>query len=177
MTMADRIVVLNHGKVEQIGSPLDLYRHPHNVFVAGFIGSPKMNFLEVRVARVEAAGVTIELPGGTPLTVPFVGDGVEPGQKLMMGIRPEHFVEAAGGDIDSGLTGEVMVIEHLGSETLLHIRLADDRVIQVKGSGESPAVEGQRINAGFSIRHVHLFREDGRALERMRPVAETIGAN
>lgn len=180
MTMADRIVVLNHGKVEQIGSPLELYRNPHNAFVAGFIGSPKMNFLDVRVARVEAAGVTIELPGhtpGMPLTVPFAGDGIEAGQKLMMGIRPEHFVEAAGGDIDSGLTGEVMVIEHLGSETLLHVRLADDRVIQVKGSGESTAVEGQRINAGFSIRHVHLFREDGRALERTRPIAETIGAN
>ena len=173
MTMADRIVVLNHGKVEQIGSPLELYRTPHNRFVAGFIGSPKMNFMDVRVLRADDAGVTIELPGGAPLTLPFTGQAVKAGETLTLGIRPEHFVESGGGDIDSGLAGEVMVIEHLGGETLLHVRLPNDLVIQVKGSGESTAVDGQRINAGFSIRHVHLFREDGSALERMRPVAQT----
>jgi multiple sugar transport system ATP-binding protein len=173
MTMADRIVVLNHGKVEQVGTPLQLYRTPHNRFVAGFIGSPKMNFLDVRVLRADSAGVTIELPGGAPLTLPFTGQAVKAGEALTLGIRPEHFVESGGGDIDSGLAGEVMVIEHLGGETLLHVRLPNDLVIQVKGSGESTAVDGQRINAGFSIRHVHLFREDGSALERMRPVAQT----
>jgi multiple sugar transport system ATP-binding protein len=89
---------------------------------------------------------------------------------LTLGIRPEHFVEACGGDIDGGLSGEVMVIEHLGGETLLHLRLKNELVIQVKGSSESTAVEGQKLNAGFSIRHVHLFREDGSALERMKPV-------
>jgi multiple sugar transport system ATP-binding protein len=73
------------------------------------------------------------------------------------------------------LSGEVMVIEHLGSETLLHVRLADERVIQVKGSGESTAVDGQRINAGFNVRHVHLFREDGLALDRRQAVPETAG--
>jgi multiple sugar transport system ATP-binding protein len=66
-----------------------------------------------------------------------------------------------------------MVIEHLGSETLLHLRLADERVIQVKGSGESSAADGQTIHAGFSVRHVHLFRDDGRALDRKHAVAET----
>jgi len=176
MTMADRIVVLNHGRVEQIGSPLELYRTPHNRFVAGFIGSPKMNFMDVRVMRVDAAGVTIELPGGETLTLPFAGSSVRAGETLTLGIRPEHFIEASGGDIDSCLTGEVMVIEHLGGETLLHLRLPNELVIQVKGSGESTAVEGQRLNAGFSIRHVHLFREDGSALERMRPVAQTATA-
>jgi len=172
MTMADRIVVLNHGRVEQIGSPLELYRTPHNRFVAGFIGSPKMNFVDVRVLRVDNAGVTIELPGGEPLTLPFAASSVKLGETLTLGIRPEHFIEAGGGDIDSGLAGEVMVIEHLGGETLLHVRLPNDLVIQVKGSGESTAVEAQRLNVGFSIRHVHLFNEDGSALERMRPVAE-----
>ncbi|SAK88232.1 ABC transporter ATP-binding protein [Caballeronia ptereochthonis] len=176
MTMADRIVVLNHGRVEQIGSPLELYRTPRNRFVAGFIGSPKMNFMDVRVTRVDQAGVTIELPGGEPLTLPFAASSVKTGETLTLGIRPEHFIEACGGDIDSGLSGEVMVIEHLGGETLLHLRLPNELVIQVKGSGESTAVEGQRLNAGFSIRHVHLFREDGSALERMRPVAETATA-
>ncbi|MFM0197854.1 ABC transporter ATP-binding protein [Paraburkholderia strydomiana] len=167
MTMADRIVVLNHGQVEQIGSPLELYRKPSNRFVAGFIGSPKMNFLEVKVRSKDAHRVTIELPGGASLDVPCSADAdaVEPGQTLVLGIRPEHFVEAANENVDSALTGEVMVIEHLGSETLLHVRLADDRVIQVKGSGESAAEEGQRLRAGFSLRHVHLFRQDGAALQ------------
>jgi multiple sugar transport system ATP-binding protein len=170
MTMADRIVVLNHGRVEQIGSPLELYRTPRNRFVAGFIGSPKMNFLDVRVLRCDAHGVTIELPGGDALTLPFAASATKAGEMLTLGIRPEHFVEACGGDIDGGLSGEVMVIEHLGGETLLHLRLKNELVIQVKGSSESTAVEGQKLNAGFSIRHVHLFREDGSALERMKPV-------
>ncbi|GAB5096175.1 sn-glycerol-3-phosphate ABC transporter ATP-binding protein UgpC [Caballeronia sp. LP006] len=176
MTMADRIVVLNHGRVEQIGTPLELYRTPHNRFVAGFIGSPKMNFMDVRVQRVDAAGVSIELPGGEALTLPFKASSVKAGETLTLGIRPEHFVEECGGDIDSGLAGEVMVIEHLGGETLLHLRLPNDLVIQVKGSGESTAFEGQRLNAGFSIRHVHLFNQDGSALERLRPVTETAAA-
>ncbi|MDR5856506.1 sn-glycerol-3-phosphate ABC transporter ATP-binding protein UgpC [Caballeronia sp. LZ062] len=172
MTMADRIVVLNHGRVEQIGSPLELYRTPHNRFVAGFIGSPKMNFIDVRVLRADNAGVTIELPGGEQLALPFKASSVQPGETLTLGIRPEHFIEERGGDIDSGLTGDVMVIEHLGGETLLHVRLPNDLVIQVKGSGESTAVEGQRLNVGFSIRHVHLFREDGSALESMRSMTQ-----
>jgi multiple sugar transport system ATP-binding protein len=178
MTMADRIVVLNYGKVEQIGSPLDLYRTPRNRFVAGFIGSPKMNFLDVRVQHADASAVTVELPGGAPLRVPVSGVAVETGQTLTLGIRPEHFTEAVNGGAngtDSVLSGEVMVIEHLGSETLLHVRLADERVIQVKGSGESTAVDGQRINAGFNVRHVHLFREDGLALDRRQAVPETAG--
>lgn len=149
MTMADRIVVLNHGRVEQIGSPLELYRIPNNRFVAGFIGSPKMNFLDVRVSRVDAAGVTIALPGGDMLTLLFAASSVKAGEMLTLGIRPEHFVEQCGGDIDSGLTGEVMVIEHLGGETLLHVRLPNEKVIQVKGSGESTAVEGQRLMRAF----------------------------
>src|SRR6478735_5104823 len=154
MTMADRIVVLNHGRVDQIGSPLELYRTPHNRFVAGFIRSPKMNFIDVRVLLVDATGVTIELPGGEPLTLPFAAASIKTGESLTLGIRPEHFIESGSGDIDSGLTGEVMVIEHLGGETLLHIRLPNDLVINVKGSGESTAVDGQRLNVGFSIRHV-----------------------
>ena len=174
MTMADRIVVLNYGQVEQIGSPLELYRTPRNRFVAGFIGSPKMNFLDVRVQKKDAQRLTIELPGGAPLDVPCNGDGVEAGQTLVLGIRPEHFIESANGNADSALTGEVMVIEHLGSETLLHVRLADERVIQVKGSGESTAEEGQRLQAGFSVRHVHLFREDGLALEPGSVVREEL---
>ncbi|GLU34769.1 sn-glycerol-3-phosphate ABC transporter ATP-binding protein UgpC [Trinickia caryophylli] len=176
MTMADRIVVLNHGNVEQIGTPLELYRRPCNRFVAGFIGSPKMNFLEVRVQAAQGASVTIELPGGTPLALPFSAAGIAAGQTLTLGLRPEHLVENGHDGADAAMAGEVMVIEHLGGETLLHLRLADDRTLQLKGSGESNAAEGQRVLAGFNIRHAHLFREDGRALQSTRPVEEAAAA-
>ena len=171
MTMADRIVVLNHGKVEQIGSPLELYRTPVNRFVAGFIGSPKMNFLPVTVQRSDAAGVTIGLPDGAPITLPFNADGVKAGDKLSFGIRPEHLAESAASGADGKLSGKIMVVEHLGGETLLHVNLDGDALIQVKGSGESMAVDGQSIDAGFGGRHAHLFRENGEALKRLQTVA------
>jgi multiple sugar transport system ATP-binding protein len=173
MTMADRIVVLNHGAVEQIGSPLELYRQPRNRFVAGFIGSPKMNFVDVEVMAVDQAGVTVGLPGGTELTVPCVGEGVQPGQTVALGVRPEHLIEHGGLGDDARLSGEVIVVEHLGGETLLHVALADGRTIQVKGSGESAATDGQRIDIGFSVRHVHLFKQDGAALRQVRAATPT----
>jgi len=173
MTMADRIVVLNHGAVEQIGSLLELYRQPRNRFVAGFIGSPKMNFVDVEVMAVDQAGVTVGLPGGTELTVPCVGEGVQPGQTVALGVRPEHLIEHGGLGDDARLSGEVIVVEHLGGETLLHVGLADGRTIQVKGSGESAATDGQRIDIGFSVRHVHLFKQDGAALRQVRAATPT----
>jgi multiple sugar transport system ATP-binding protein len=173
MTMADRIVVLNHGKVEQVGSPLDLYRTPVNRFVAGFIGSPKMNFLPVKVLRADAAGVTVGLPGDTPVTLPFIAEDVKAGDVLTFGIRPEHLTESAAGGMEGKLSGKVIVVEHLGGETLLHVNLEGDVLIQVKGSGESTTTDGQSIEAGFGLRHVHLFRENGEALKRFHTVART----
>jgi multiple sugar transport system ATP-binding protein len=170
MTMADRIVVLNHGVVEQIGSPLELYRRPRNRFVAGFIGSPKMNFIDVDVLAVDSAGVTIALPGGDSLAVPCEPEGVQTGEKLTLGVRPEHLAESSTGG-DARLAGEVIVVEHLGGETLSHVGLTDGRTVQVKGSGESGATDGQRIDVRFSVRHAHLFRADGLALNAVR--AET----
>ncbi|PXW22854.1 ABC transporter ATP-binding protein [Paraburkholderia caballeronis] len=166
MTMADRIVVLNHGRVEQIGSPLELYRAPCNRFVAGFIGSPKMNFIDVPVQRADETGVTIGLPGGGALTLPFDTAGVAPGDTVTLGVRPEHLTEPGQGPADARLAAEVSVVEHLGSETLLHARIANDVTVQAKGSGESPAALGDRIELGLNVRHLHLFGKDGGALAR-----------
>ncbi|WP_144150209.1 ABC transporter ATP-binding protein [Paraburkholderia sp. BCC1885] len=176
MTMADRIVVLNNGKVEQIGSPLELYRTPKNRFVAGFIGSPKMNFLPVTVQRADSGGLTIGLPGGAPLTLPFSADGVKAGDALTLGIRPEHLSETAVSDAPGKLSGVVSVVEHLGGETLLHVSLDGGVLIQVKGSGESTTTDGQAVDAGFALRHVHLFRENGDAVERLQTVKEAAAA-
>jgi multiple sugar transport system ATP-binding protein len=176
MTMADRIVVLNHGAVEQIGSPLELYRQPRNRFVAGFIGSPKMNFIDVDVQGTDRAGVTVALPGGASLTVPCLAEGIQSGDVLTLGVRPEHLVEQESAGFDGRLTGEVIVVEHLGGETLLHVGLEDGRTIQVKGSGESSARDGQRIDVGFAVRHAHLFRHDGAALSSERTLAPATAA-
>src|SRR5262250_1993859 len=121
MTLADKIVVLNAGNIEQAGSPLDLYHHPVNLFVAGFIGSPKMNFLATDVRAAGPAGVRVALPGGGAIEVPVAANGVQPGAKATLGVRPEHLIPGhlvpgqAG-----GLAGDVAVVERLGGDTYLY---------------------------------------------------------
>ena len=90
MTMADKIVVLHDGVVEQVGSPMALYHHPRNRFVAGFIGSPKMNFFTVEQQSIGDDGVTVRLPGGRPCTIPVAGEQLASDEALELGIRPEH---------------------------------------------------------------------------------------
>src|SRR5258705_3597566 len=90
MTLADKIVGLNSGNIEQTGTPLELYHHPVNLFVAGFIGSPKMNFFETEVRSAGSEGVAVVLPGGKGVTVPVAADGLSPGAKATLGVRPEH---------------------------------------------------------------------------------------
>jgi multiple sugar transport system ATP-binding protein len=127
----------------------------------------------VKVLRADAAGVTVGLPGDTPVTLPFIAENVKAGDLLTFGIRPEHLTESAAGGMEGKLSGKVIVVEHLGGETLLHVNLEGDVLIQVKGSGESTATDGQSIEAGFGLRHVHLFRENGEALKRFQTVAWT----
>jgi multiple sugar transport system ATP-binding protein len=123
MTMADRIVVMNDGRVEQVGTPLELYDRPANLFVAGFIGSPSMNFLKGsirtrgRPAFVTDAGITLPLAGAPP--------GAD-GRAALYGIRPEHF--SLGG---KGIDAEVSVIEPTGSETQVFAKLGSDKVVGV----------------------------------------------
>src|SRR5690606_29945155 len=116
MTMADKIVVLNAGNVEQVGSPLELYRSPRNLFVAGFIGSPRMNFLQGQVARKFGAAT--------------------------IGIRPEHLELSAS----QGLwKGEVGVAEHLGSDTFLHVDVAGVGQITARADGEFALRHGETV--------------------------------
>jgi multiple sugar transport system ATP-binding protein len=126
MTMADRIVVMHDGIVEQIGSPLELYDNPANMFVAGFIGSPAMNFIPGTLRRggngaaLEAAGgMRIALPNGVP------GDD---GQKVTLGTRPEHLAIGADGN---GITGSILVVEPTGAETQVVVEAAQQQVVAV----------------------------------------------
>ncbi|TIP08514.1 MAG: ATP-binding cassette domain-containing protein, partial [Mesorhizobium sp.] len=115
MTLADRIVVLKAGNVEQIGAPLDLYDDPANRFVAGFIGSPKMNFIAAKVVDLSNSAATVELVnhGGARLRKPLCGPLPAPGAEVVLGVRPEHFFEAGEGDCDIPVKADVA--EHLGS--------------------------------------------------------------
>jgi multiple sugar transport system ATP-binding protein len=125
MTMADRIVVMHGGVVEQVGEPLDLYDHPANLFVAGFIGSPAMNFINATIKRNGGAPSAIA-PDGTPLPLPAQAGGRD-GQKVVYGIRPEHLDLTDG----AGLPSEVVVVEPTGAEILVFTHMAGQEVAVV----------------------------------------------
>jgi multiple sugar transport system ATP-binding protein len=136
MTMADRIVVLNHGVIEQTGTPLELYRSPKNIFVAGFIGSPKMNFIG--------------------------GEWAAKHQAHTVGIRPEHIQTSH----ESGeWSGVVKMSENLGSDTFVHIQdsgLAD--ILTVRMEGDQSYHRGDKIFMSPKAEHLHLFNEQGERL-------------
>ncbi len=172
MTLADKIVVLNAGRVEQVGSPLELYHHPDNLFVAGFIGSPKMNFLQTEITSGSENGVTVALPGGAQLTVPVEMEASKVGDKVTLGIRPEHMLEHGG---DASFPGDVIVVERLGGETFLYVNSeSSSDMLTVQAEGESTTKVGDRISMGVPAVAAQLFRDDGRAFKRLErnPLAD-----
>ena len=169
MTMADRIAVLSAGRLEQVGAPLELYRRPHNIFVAGFIGSPKMNFMPTVVQQVGPEGMSVLLPGGGAVLVPVSGAGVAAGQRLTLGLRPEHLGigEAPGGPADAMLDGQAIMVEHLGGEILAHVVLADGARLDVKTPGHSEVARAQAVQVGLRGELCYLFSADGLCLEAL----------
>ncbi|WP_029008068.1 ABC transporter ATP-binding protein [Azospirillum halopraeferens] len=172
MTLADRIAVLNAGRLEQVGTPMDLYHHPANTFVAGFLGSPRMNLLAATVTDVNGAAVTAALPGGGRVRIPVIADGVSAGDGVTLGVRPQHTVPA--GDADAVLPGTVFVVERLGAETFCHVRLADGQAVVTQAAGDVRVAAGDPLAVGIAADTAHLFTGDGRALPRHRrhPLAE-----
>src|SRR5690606_19061847 len=163
MTLAHKIVVLRDGKVEQVGSPLELYHHPVNRFVAGFIGSPTMTFIEVKASAVDADGVTVQLANGRSVKAPIEGEGVSAGTPLDLGIRAEH-LDAASAVL---LEGVIMVVARLGGDTFLYVQ--DERaavLIVAEAGGGSEARAQETASLGFDPGVVHLFTLVARALER-----------
>jgi multiple sugar transport system ATP-binding protein len=156
MTLADKIVVMNNGRVEQQGKPLELYYRPANLFVAGFIGSPAMNFL----AGTAEPSVGLDLGAAGHLA----GDlpGVTAGQKITLGIRPEHLAVTAGGG--PGLAVTVDLVERLGETGYAHLRLASGQVVIAEIRGETPLKPGGRASARPDPSHIHLFGPSGARL-------------
>jgi multiple sugar transport system ATP-binding protein len=157
MTLADRIVVMKDQKIQQQGSPAEIYHRPANLFVAGFVGSPKMNFLEGRLENNGAAGPAF-VAGGRRLPLAdyaFAGTPA-PGQAVTLGVRPEHL----GIGEDGAWPGfTVDVVEPMGADTVIWCS-DGDRSVQVRTGGEWTATPGDRLALGLDPRRVSLFATD-----------------
>jgi len=171
MTLADRIVVLNQGRVEQVGSPLELYTRPLNVFVAGFIGSPKMNLLKATVESVAPGSMTVRLPGGTQVPVPLARDphGLQSGAEVTLGIRPEDVVAPTNGT--ARVSGRVLVVERLGSESYLYVRTEGEQTVVARRGPGATAKAEEPVTLGLPAAACHVFGPDGLALSRPVPAA------
>jgi len=173
MTMATRIVVLNAGRIEQVGAPLELYHRPVNSFVAGFIGSPKMNFLPGKLLSADERRARIELPDGNQIAVAVDARRAEAGAAVTLGVRPEHLLQRPGaapagaaGPI-SKLKGEVVLVENLGESALIYVRPAKtEAMILCRVEGISTAKDGEAIELGVSATAAHLFDADGKSFPR-----------
>ena len=172
MTMASRIVVLNDGRVEQVGPPLDLYNRPVNRFVAGFLGSPRMNFVKAEVVALTVQGLTLRAEGlQGVLEVPMTESGVKAGDAVVVGIRPEAFSDdPAGGWV---LDGRISVVESLGRETLLYLdggalRAFDSEshegYFAVHRTRQITARHGDPLRLGITADAIYLFDQDDRAI-------------
>ena len=168
MTMADRIVVLRAGLVEQVGSPMELYRSPRNVFVAGFIGSPKMNLIEGIVRDSDSTAVTVTVCRNTTLEVPAGSSVVPPGSKISVGIRPEHITLAVAA-AENTIPAQVQLVEHLGSESYVYLEAVSGEMLTVRVSGETDVRPEQHIHLCPNRNAVHLFGEDGESLRTLAP--------
>jgi multiple sugar transport system ATP-binding protein len=168
MTLADKIVLLRplEGKsgvasIAQVGDPLELYHHPANQFVAGFIGSPSMNFIPAQVSSAAAGRVALQA-GNVPLVASVAADGLSAGAQVTLGIRPEHVVTGQG-----DLVGEVVHLEHLGEHTFLYLDtplLAQPLVAKVAQAGVQL---GSRLPFALPADALHLFHQDGTAARRL----------
>ena len=155
MTLADKIVVLRSGKVEQVGSPLHLYDDPDNSFVAGFIGSPRMNFLQAVVEASDGDTLTVRLTDMGEAIVPMKIKSPHPpkGAKLSLGIRPEHFDPAGAVRIET----PVDVIENLGGSSFAYSRSEEELPLTIELKGNRDAREGDILKTGFDPAQAFLF--------------------
>lgn len=166
MTMADKIVVLDAGSVSQVGRPLELYHYPINRFVAGFIGSPKMNFMSVSIEDKEDERVKVKLANNESFWIPVEGKTVTTGDRMSLGIRPEHLLNAE--QADATIEGKVQIVEKLGNETQIYMNLASADADVIYRAADTLDVEvGQKYNVGLTAHRCHLFHRDGIACRRL----------
>jgi multiple sugar transport system ATP-binding protein len=164
MTLADKVVVLSAGRVEQVGSPLELYHHPANLFVAGFLGTPKMGFLKGTVGTVDAQGCEVQLDAGLRIRLPRSSASLRPGSTVTLGIRPEHLALATPGQDSFAVIADVS--ERLGSDTFCHVNTESGEALTLRIRGDLASQYGQRLALHLDADHCHLFDADGAAVAR-----------
>ncbi|EJJ27474.1 ABC transporter ATP-binding protein [Rhizobium sp. CF142] len=155
MTLADRIVAMHGGVVQQVGSPLELYDRPANLFVAGFIGSPGMNFLE---ASYDAGGVKLKDGTIVPLNTSLP---LSNGEKVTLGIRPEHVVMTNNG---AGITADVELVEPTGFGIILHLSL-HGLPFKIFTLDREALSAGPKVNVAFPAKHLHVFNGEGNRVD------------
>jgi multiple sugar transport system ATP-binding protein len=163
MTLADRIVVLRAGRIEQVGTPLELYNKPANRFVAGFIGSPHMNFLEATFKGSTSDRARFSLAGGHNLEIPVPRQAVD-GTRTTIGVRPQHIKLEDG---PGSLSATIRLVEALGAETVVHTDVAGQKVLVV-APGQHDLTPGEEIRLSLAAAPLHLF--DGKGLRLDEPV-------
>ena len=154
MTMADDIVVLNSGVISQKGSPLDLYNHPNNLFVGGFIGSPKMNIISSKILSKNATSTELDLMGASKISINKTSSSASEGDSVKLGIRPEHLTVNQDGD--GSWEGKVIVVEKLGSGTFLYLDKEGEPLV-VQTDGDSNIKVGDTVKVGFAADRCHIF--------------------
>ena len=157
MTLAQKIAVLNKGRVEQVATPAELYHRPTNLFVARFIGSPQMNILTARVSAVGDGRVVVVTPDGGELSISTRAPGLDVGASVQLGIRPEALTPTEGG----ALRGAIRLVEYLGGLTLLHVGRDGGEPLVAQLSGNCAAQVGQPIRFDATASGVHLFDAAG----------------
>jgi multiple sugar transport system ATP-binding protein len=172
MTLADRIVVLSAGKIEQVGSPLDLYEHPQNLFVAGFIGSPKMNFVDAELLSSTAHKAVVKLANGSHIEVRVDASQARPGDKVKLGIRPEHFV--IGGDSNTVQT-TVTFVECLGGTTFAYCAFPGvEDALTCEFDGRARVKSGDPLRLHLPPEAGYLFDASGKAFSRLAPTPQNL---
>jgi multiple sugar transport system ATP-binding protein len=174
MAMADKIVLLRagpdmakYGSVAQIGTPMDLYHRPSNRFVAAFLGSPRMNFIEARVMGSDAAGLTLQIGAGETVTVPVDASALKAGGAVTLGLRPEHMHPVAPGSAECRMTRAVRQVERFGEYSYVYLTSDSAEALIAKVPGDCYTPCGEAMSFGFEPAHCHVFDAEGLALAHL----------
>ena len=167
MTLADRIVVLREGRIEQIGAPLDLYRRPNNLFVAGFIGSPTINLFGGEVVEASLTQARVRLSSGDTVTIEIDASRARPAEKVTLGVRAEHFEAGAAANT---LTAKVRFVESLGALSYAYGSLnGTDDELTAQLPADTQVAAGETLRLGVPPCAAHLFDSAGKAFPRLAP--------
>jgi ABC-type sugar transport system ATPase subunit len=162
MTLANDIVVLDEGIVSQKGSPMDLYNTPNNLFVGGFIGSPKMNFISTKILSKSGDKTEVDIMGSSKISIPKTSASASEGDSVELGIRPEHLTVNQSGD--ASWESKVFVVEKLGSGTFLYLEKEGEPLV-VETDGDSNIKVGDTVKVGFDAERCHLFDSSKQAFK------------